>query len=40
MPGSKIRQVEPNLTVVELTGHLNLGNELNRRAIEEVARVV
>ena len=28
MPGSKIRQVEPNLTVVELTGHLHLGNEL------------
>jgi anti-sigma B factor antagonist len=28
MPGSKIRQVEPDLTVVELTGHLNLGNEL------------
>ena len=28
MPGSKIRQVEPGLTVVELTGHLNLGNEL------------
>jgi anti-sigma B factor antagonist len=28
MPGSKIRQVEPNVTVVELTGHLNLGNEL------------
>jgi anti-sigma B factor antagonist len=28
MPGSTIRQVEPDLTVVELTGHLNLGNEL------------
>ena len=28
MPGSKIRRVEPDLTVVELTGHLNLGNEL------------
>lgn len=28
MPGSKIRQVEPDVTVVELTGHLNLGNEL------------
>jgi anti-sigma B factor antagonist len=28
MPGSKIRSVEPNLTVVELSGHLNLGNEL------------
>ena len=28
MAGSKIRQVEPNVTVVELTGHLNLGNEL------------
>jgi anti-sigma B factor antagonist len=28
MPGSKIRQVEPDLTVVELTGHLHLGNEL------------
>ena len=28
MPGSKIRQVEPGLTVVELTGHLHLGNEL------------
>jgi len=44
MPGSKIRQVEPNLTVVELTGHLNLGNELMsvesalRRLIDEGAR--
>jgi len=28
MPGSNIRQVEPDLTIVELTGHLNLGNEL------------
>ena len=28
MPGSKIRQVEPGLTVVELTGHLHVGNEL------------
>jgi len=28
MPGSKIRRVDPDLTVVELTGHLNLGNEL------------
>jgi anti-sigma B factor antagonist len=44
MPGSKIRQVEPDLTVVELTGHLNLGNELMsleaavKRAIQEGAR--
>jgi len=44
MPGSKIRQVEPDLTVVELTGHLNLGNELMtvessiRRLIDEGAR--
>ena len=44
MPGSKIRQVEPDLTVVELTGHLNLGNELMsleaavKRAIHEGAR--
>jgi anti-sigma B factor antagonist len=44
MPGSKIRQVEPNLTVVELTGHLNLGNELMtveaavKRAIDQGAR--
>lgn len=44
MPGSKIRQVEPNLTVVELTGHLNLGNELMvvenavKRLIDEGAR--
>ena len=44
MPQSKIRQVEPELTVVELTGHLNLGNELMsvenavKRAIEEGAR--
>ena len=44
MPGSKIRQVEPNLTVVELSGHLNLGNELMtlestvRRLIEDGAR--
>ncbi|MBZ5673129.1 MAG: STAS domain-containing protein [Acidobacteriia bacterium] len=44
MPGSKIRQVEPNLTVVELSGHLNLGNELMtlesavKRLIEEGAR--
>jgi len=28
MPGSKISQVDPDLTVVELTGHLHLGNEL------------
>lgn len=28
MPESTIRQVEPDLTVVELTGHLNLGHEL------------
>jgi anti-sigma B factor antagonist len=44
MPGSKIRQVEPNLTVVELSGHLNLGNELMslesavKRLIDEGAR--
>jgi anti-sigma B factor antagonist len=44
MPGSKIRQVEPDLTVVELTGHLNLGNELMtveaavKRAIDQGAR--
>ena len=44
MPGSKFRQVEPDLTVVELTGHLNLGNELMtvenavKRAIDEGAR--
>ncbi len=44
MPQSKIRQVEPDLTVVELTGHLNLGNELMsvenavKRVIEEGAR--
>ena len=28
MPGSNVRHVEPDLTVAELTGHLNLGNEL------------
>ena len=44
MPGSKIRQIEPNLTVVELSGHLNLGNELMslesavKRLIDEGAR--
>ncbi len=44
MPGSKIRQVEPNLTVVELSGHLNLGNELMtveaavKRLIQDGAR--
>jgi anti-sigma B factor antagonist len=44
MPGSKIRRVEPDVTVVELTGHLNLGNELMsvesavKRVIEEGAR--
>jgi anti-sigma B factor antagonist len=44
MPGSKIRRVEPDLTVVELTGHLNLGNELMtveaavKRTIDEGAR--
>ena len=44
MPGSKTRRVEPDLTVVELTGHLNLGNELMsletavKRLIEEGAR--
>ena len=44
MPGSKIRHVEPNLTVVELSGHMNLGNELMslesavKRLIEEGAR--
>jgi anti-sigma B factor antagonist len=44
MPGSKIRQVEPDVTIVELTGHLNLGNELMtlesavKRAIQEGAR--
>jgi anti-sigma B factor antagonist len=44
MPGSKFRQVEPDLTVVELTGHMNLGNELMsleaavKRTIQEGAR--
>jgi anti-sigma B factor antagonist len=44
MPGSKIRQVEPNVTLVELSGHLNLGNELMsleaavKRLIHEGAR--
>jgi anti-sigma B factor antagonist len=44
MPGSKIRRVEPNLTIVELSGHLNLGNELMsleaavKRIIDEGAR--
>jgi len=44
MPGSKIRQVEPDLTVIELTGHLNLGNELMtveaavKRLIQDGAR--
>ena len=44
MPGSKIRKMEPDLTVVELTGHLNLGNELMsvenavKRAIDDGAR--
>jgi len=44
MPGSKIRQVEPDVTVVELTGHLNLGNELMslevavKRVIQEGSR--
>src|SRR5689334_25267712 len=44
MPGSKVRQEEPNVTVVELTGHLNRGNELMslensvKRLIEESAR--
>jgi anti-sigma B factor antagonist len=44
MPGSKIRQVEPDVTVVELSGHLNLGNELMsleatvKRAIQEGVR--
>ena len=44
MPGSKIRKVEPDLTVVELTGHLNLGNELMsvenavKRLIDEGSR--
>ena len=44
MPGSKIRQVEPDVTVVELTGHLNLGNELMsleaavKRLIQDGAR--
>ena len=44
MPGSKIRLVEPNLTVVELSGHLNLGNELMtlesavKRLIQDGAR--
>lgn len=44
MPGSKIRKVDPDVTVVELTGHLNLGNELMnvegavKRLIEEGAR--
>ena len=44
MPGSRIRQVEPDVTVVELTGHLNLGNELMtvesavKRLIQDGAR--
>jgi anti-sigma B factor antagonist len=44
MPGSNVRHVEPDLTVVELTGHLNLGNELMtleaavKRIISEGAR--
>ena len=44
MPGSKTRKVEPDLTVVELTGHLNLGTELMsvenavKRLIDEGAR--
>ena len=44
MPGSKTRRVEPDVTVVELSGHLNLGNELMsvenaiKRLIEEGAR--
>jgi anti-sigma B factor antagonist len=44
MPESKIRHVEPDLTVVELSGHLNLGNELMtvesavKRLIQEGAR--
>ena len=44
MPGSKIRKVEPDVTIVELTGHLNLGNQLMsveaavKRLIDEGAR--
>ena len=44
MPGSKVRQADPDLTVVELTGHLNMGNELMtleaalKRIIDEGAR--
>ena len=44
MPQSKTRKVEPDLTVVELSGHLNLGNELMsvenavKRLIDEGAR--
>ena len=44
MPGMKTRKVEPDLTVVELTGHLNLGNELMsvetavKRLIDEGSR--
>ena len=44
MPQSKTRKVEPDLTVVELSGHLNLGNELMslenavKRMIDEGAR--
>ena len=44
MPGSKVSRVEPDVTVVELTGHLNLGNELMslenavKRLIEEGSR--
>jgi anti-sigma B factor antagonist len=44
MPESKTRQIEPDLTVVELTRHLNLGNELMsveaavKRLIDEGAR--
>ena len=44
MPGSKVSKVDPDVTVVELTGHMNLGNELMtleaaiKRMIEEGAR--
>ena len=44
MPGSNTRRIEPDLTVVELTGHLNLGNELMtveaavKRLIQDGAR--
>ena len=44
MATSKLRNVDPDVTIVELSGHLNLGNELMsienavKRAIEGGAR--